>query len=508
MSNTAKGLIAGIAAVVLLGGGIAAMKLTEPKNENDSSSSLEENQNLSIYSGSADDIESVEVLNSNGGYTLTRTHKAEKKNEETTAAQTTAVTDDSKTSDVNTYTIKELENVKLDSSLIDNIPTNAATLTAQRIIDENPTDLSKFGLDSPKATVTVKFDGSDAKTVKLLVGNDTPAGDIYVKLGDSNTVYSVSSSFIKAYTYEKEYFVSLICVEKPADEDTPIVSSVVVDRADLDYDIELDYDPLSGGNSESGGTTATHVMSSPVNAYLNVSDSVKYTHGIFGLKASSVLSISPSEQELEFAGITNPLCTVTTTLEDGTRYVLKIGVKYGADGDSEKTRYIGYLEGTDVLWLFDSSSVPWVEMKPEDAMSSMVFGSYIYDVSGITINTADSALSFKCTGDSADNFKVSLDGKDFDFERFKSFYQALIKAPAEEICLTEDGIGDRLASVTITKTDGSPAENIEFYQAENNKVIIKKDGKVCFKCRASYVQKSLLPNIENVNGDSDFVTNW
>ena len=508
MSSTAKGLIAGIAALVLLGGGIAAMKLTEPEPDVDTSSSNQAEEALNIYNESADDIKTIEVSNNNGGYTLLRTYKADKNAEQTTAAETTSYDTTTNEDNQNTYTIKDLENVKLDNSLINNIPKNAASLKAQKLIDENPSDLSKYGLDSPQATVSITFDGSNAKTITLLVGNDTPAGDIYVKLSNNNTVYSVSSSFIKSYTYEKEYFVSLVCVEKPADEDTPIVSSVVIDRSDLDYDIQFDYDPLSGGDSESGGTTATHVMTSPVNAYLNVSESVNYTHGIFGLKASNVLSISPSEQELEFAGITDPSCTVTTTLEDGTRYVLKIGVQYGAEGDTEKTRYTGYLEGTDILWLFDSSNLPWVDMKPEDAMSSLVFGSYIYDVSGININTSDSALSFKCTGDSADNFKVSLDGKDFDLERFKLFYQALIKAPADEICLTEDGIGEKLAAVTITKTNGSPSENIEFYQADNNKIIIKKDGKVCFKCRASFVQKALLPNIANVNGNGDFVTNW
>lgn len=507
MSSTAKGLIAGIAALVLLGGGIAAMKLTEPKHD-DTSSSEPAEDNLSIYSESADDIESIEVTNSNGGYTMLRTHKAEKQSEQTTTSETAPASTGTDTADVNKYTIKDLENVKLDDSLISNVPTNAAALKAQKIIDENPSDFSKYGLDNPKATVSIKFDGSASKTIKLLVGNDTPAGDIYVKLSDSNTVYSVSSSFVKAYTYEKEYFVSLVCVEKPDDKDCPIVSSVVVDRSDLDYDMEFDYDPLSGGDSEQGGTTATHVMTSPVNAYLNISDSVKYTHGIFGLKASSVLSISPSEKELEFAGITNPACTVTTTLEDGTKYVLKLGIKYGEEGDTEGTRYVGYLEGTDILWLFDATSVPWMEMKPEDAMSSLVFGSYIYDVSGIDINTSDKALSFKCTGDSADNFKVTLDGKDYALDRFQSFYQALIKAPAEEICLTEDGIGEKIASVTITKSNGSPSENIEFYQADDNKIIIKKDGKVSFKCRASFVQKALLSNIANVNGSNNFVTNW
>ncbi len=487
MSGTVKGLIAGVISIAVIGGGLIALNLTEPKQEvSDSSSSDVEVASLEIYSGDKKDVKSISVENENGGYKFLRVKEAT----ETEAGE---------------YTIEELDGVALDTVLLENMPVNAASLTAEKLIEENAADMSKYGFDTPTAEVRIEFDGENAQTVDLIVGDDTPEGNVYVALKNSKDVYSVSSSFISAYAYEKEYFVSLVCVEEPSEEDYPIVQSVTVQRKDLEQDIVFEYDPYLDGEEEQGGTTATHIMTSPVEAYLDVSDSVNYTHGIFGLRASGVLSISPTEDELAIAGITNPLCIVTTVLEDGTSYVLKIGAEYGEEGN---TGYTGYLEGTDILWQFSKSSVLWADMKPEDAMASMIFGTYIYDISGLTIETEDTTRTFRFEGDSADNYKVMLDGKEYDNLRYTKFYQSLISAPAEEIYLDELTDNKRLAAVTIEKNNGRPDETVEFYEADNRQVIIKKNGKVSFRCRLSYLTNALLPNIEKLDTQEEFVTNW
>ncbi|MBR6599825.1 MAG: DUF4340 domain-containing protein, partial [Oscillospiraceae bacterium] len=232
MSGTVKGLIAGIAAIVVLGGGIAALKLTEPKPDTENSGLAETvTQDLTIYSGNSGDVSTIQVKNSNGGYTLKRTSVA-------TDTQPAV------------YTIEGLENVKLNESLVNNMPANASSLTALKIIEENAEDMSKYGLENTDIEVLVEFDGEEAKKVTLLVGNDTPEGNVYVALKNEKNVYSVSSNFISAYAYEKEYFVSTVCVEEPSEDDYPIVASVTVDRKDLEYDIVFEYDPYSDSDDE------------------------------------------------------------------------------------------------------------------------------------------------------------------------------------------------------------------------------------------------------------------
>lgn len=486
MSSGLKSLIAVAAAAVLLGGGVAVMKLTEPDEaaEKDDTAIAEEETVADIYSGDVNNLVSVEVKNSTGGYTVKRTAAA--------TDETQAVFD-----------IAGLEGIARDDSLVSSFGQNASTLTPVMVVDENPSDLSNFGLDKPAAEVTLTFDGSDAQKVTLLVGNDTPGGDRYVKLKDLPAVYTASASFIKSYTYEEEYFISKVILAEPDADDYPVVKKITIERPDLEKPVVFEYT----GENASGGTTATHVMTSPVKAYLDVSSSVDYTHGLFGLNAASVLSVHPSESELAVAGITAPSSTVTMTLEDGKVYKLRTGISYTGEEGSQKG-YTGYFEGTDILWKFNDYDVPWVTVKPDDVMSSLVFGSYIYDLKSLEITAGGKTEKFEFTGSDEESYSVKLNGNGFDLERYKSFYQAVIKAPAEEICTSDEGIGNLIASFTLKYNNGNPEEKIEFFEADGNKVIIKKDGEVCFKCHASFVNKSLLPNISAVEGTSDFVTVW
>jgi hypothetical protein len=116
-------------------------------------------------------------------------------------------------------------------------------------------------------------------------------------------------------------------------------------------------------------------------------------------------------------------------------------------------------------------------------------------------------LKFVGTGTSADDYEVTLNGEDFDLNRYKSFYQALIKAPAEELYLDEVE-GDPVATVTINLQIGGDPDVVEFYRIDDRKTVIVHNGVPSFACRTSFLEKSLLPNIANVNGDDDFVTNW
>ncbi|MBP1592589.1 MAG: DUF4340 domain-containing protein, partial [Oscillospiraceae bacterium] len=300
MSSGVKYLIAGVAVVALLGGGVFAMKMTDPakNSEEDSETSSSESETLApVYTGSSDDIVSIEVKNDAGGYTFVRKTKA--------TGEAQAV-----------FTVEGLDGIKLDSNLVDGFAVQAKELVPEKIIAEKADDLSNFGLDKPKAEVTVTYDGDSAGKAVILVGNNTPGGDIYVKTKDADTVYSVSSGFVKSYTYEKEYFISKTVLENPSDKEMPVVNSITIERPNLEKPIVLEYT----GENKSGGTSATHVMTSPVKAYLDVSKSADYTHGLFGLTADTVLSASPTEEELKVAGIAEPTCTVTMKCDDGKTY--------------------------------------------------------------------------------------------------------------------------------------------------------------------------------------------
>ena len=82
--------------------------------------------------------------------------------------------------------------VRADESEVTGITSNLATLTMQRVVDENPSNLGDYGLREPVAEVRFKTKGATGfKT--LQVGTKTPTGsDLYAKTADDKKVFLVS----------------------------------------------------------------------------------------------------------------------------------------------------------------------------------------------------------------------------------------------------------------------------------------------------------------------------
>jgi hypothetical protein len=83
------------------------------------------------------------------------------------------------------------DDFKVDKDVINSIAINFSSLIADKVIEEEAEDLTKYGLDKP-VTVTVKMDDGSVKAIE--VGNKTPTGSgYYVKEKDSRKVYTISS---------------------------------------------------------------------------------------------------------------------------------------------------------------------------------------------------------------------------------------------------------------------------------------------------------------------------
>ena len=227
---------------------------------------------------------------------------------------------------------------------------------------------------------------------------------------------------------------------------------------------------------------------------------------MFGLTAASVFEINPDENAMEFAGLNEPSCTVTMETDDGKKTVLKIGNSLNLDGTDY---YMGYIEGIDIIYAFTKDSLPWLEMQPLDVASSIVVGTYFYDIGAMTIETNDKKLEFTTEGDEKDNFSVKLDGEDYDTERFQNFYKYLIQTQAEEIYLDDPSESDLICSIKIKRNDGKSDETVQFYKGDGKTVIIKHNGVTSFINRINYDYVNvLLENIEKINSEEDFTNVW
>src|SRR5690348_10881927 len=82
---------------------------------------------------------------------------------------------------------------KADDSEISGITSSLGQLSIVRVVDENPTDLKGYGLDSPRIEVDFKASG-DKDYKKLLVGEKSPTGgNLFAKRNDDKKVFLIEA---------------------------------------------------------------------------------------------------------------------------------------------------------------------------------------------------------------------------------------------------------------------------------------------------------------------------
>ncbi len=87
---------------------------------------------------------------------------------------------------------------QLQQSKIDTVVDTVVSLPAQRVISENPKELSSYGLEAPRAEITLRTKKGTETTG--YIGNRTPQGDsYYFKKKDEPTVFTVAGYFVSRF---------------------------------------------------------------------------------------------------------------------------------------------------------------------------------------------------------------------------------------------------------------------------------------------------------------------
>lgn len=487
MKKNIKAVIACVGVLALAGGGYAALMLTDDTDDKPSVSSSNEPVAVipdAVLAYEKSDIKSVLVTNSNGGYEGVPTGETGEDG-------------------MPVFTIKGIEDLDVNYTLTASLTNSVSALGCDDVVEEDASDLEKYGLANPQAEVTVK---TSSETKTLLVGNESPtSGETYCMIDGENTVYLAATSSLAVFLNTKENFVSTTLIEASADGNDPIPEKITIDRADLDYDIVLEYDDTTNESGNTSGTLATHFMTEPVFSYLDVQKSQDATQGFFGLYAYAVVYAHPDETQKAAAGLAEPFCTVSMTTLEGESHTIRIGNQLNvADGNY----YAVMLDDIDVIYAVSADSLCWATITPGDITSKMIFGTYVWDIGKLEINVSNGeSVLFTGSGTSLDDYEVTKNGEKADAARFQEFYQYLLKTSAEEFVIDEQAQGEPTVTIELETQDGKTNQVVKFYKADGKKSLITVNDVPCFKCRTAYVDL-LIENLSKFDTNEEFVMNW
>ncbi len=433
-----------------------------------------------LYSNKLDDLAVLTIENEHGSYKVERVE----------------------IDGTNVWTIKEIANLPLSNTVITALTENAISVTAQQTVAENPEDISIYGLDAPLASVTAEFTDSSKTVRKLYVGNKTPKGTAhYFMMEGDPAVYTVNVGEMNCYLNDKWYAVVKTVFSAAAGTET-VIDKMTISRPDLDYDIVIEYDTRLDDEDNMVANSSLYVMTSPVFRELNPENCDAVTNGVFGLTATELGIVNPNEEDMDTCGITKPSAVLTVEANGGNNLHLTIGNEI-VDEDGNRGRFV-YVEGIDIIYVFENSLLPWLTLKPLDITTTMFTSNYIYSLTSLDITAADKKYDFEITGSSADDFAVTLDGQAADGDAFKNLYQFILRAPSTDVYF-EETTAEPVLTVDIRTTDGG--DLIEFIPSDNRQSIIRLNGKVTYKCATAYVDR-FISNLELYKNGEEIVTSW
>lgn len=499
MKKNTRIIIFSLIGIIVLGAVTAILLLTAPTDETESDTATDTvDTTVTLVEKTTAELTKLTVTNDEGTYDI--------------------LPNGTDTDGCILWTIEDVATAPLVQATFESAVKNAVSLSSSTVVEENVTDMAKYGLDEPVAVYTAHF--ADGTSFTLNIGNSVPnsATKTYISPADSTTVYIGSSSALGYFEYSKFDFINCQLLEAVSSENSPEISKLTVERADLEKPIVIEMLP----EAEEGDLNVfSYGLTSPYDIYLDLNNGTTYLYGLYGLTASEACWVGMEESDYALSGLDNPLCTVTM-LVNGKTYTLKVGAPIGTKSTSESgaetTSITGYYamfsEIPDVLYILDASTFPYMTMQASDCMSKLFLMPYINTLDKIIYKDSTQTLEFDLsyiapeTEDGNGTNEVYLGGEKLDIDRFKTLYQFMISARGEDI-YTDAERGDFIASLTYVYNDTSKTSDVvEFYASANDrKTVISLNGSNLFKVRQMFSTR-LVENVAAFLSGGDIELNY
>jgi len=316
--------------------------------------------------------------------------------------------------------------VVLNQTTVDDIAYSFARLYAERIIDEDPEDLSAYGLDKP--VVTARAFLKDGTVKVLYLGNRTPAGNTYYLMAEGDPkVYSVWMNHGERFSYELSDVRSRRLVEIKAEELTYLK---IARRDNPTIEIKIN-DEQSEDEAQFG--LGLWKMTQPYNEPMGVSGDRFQTvlNAISSLSGNVIKDfIEDDPQDISKYGLDDPLAELIVKDKENTLHLY-----FGRDTNDGKGVYFKTADVNSV-YTMEKSKTDILDTKPFDIVEKFAYIVNIDNVDKIIVEGRGKTHVLTLTRQTKKAEKEGeedevittymVDGKEVEEKPFKKYYQSLI----------------------------------------------------------------------------------
>jgi hypothetical protein len=404
-----------IAAVVLAG--LSAALWWSNKNEDEKAKKPPEEKSPKILSIKESDVVGLEIKKRGGEDTVLAKNASE------------------------VWSITAPKPLPADQSAVNTLVSSAASLYSDRLIDENATDLSSYGLAPAADEVTFKM--KDGKSTTLLIGDSNPAGnDVYAKLAGSGKLYTMASSSKTSFDKETKDLRDKRLLTFDQEKATRVELNAKKESIEFGRINSTDWQILKPKPLRADGFAVEELVRKLKEANMDL----------------SVAEDDAKKTAASFASGT-PVATVKITDPGGTQ---SIEIKKVKDDYFAKSSVV------DGVHKVAKDLGTGVDKGLDDFRNKKVFDFGFSDPTKIEFKDAKTATYVK-SGD-----KWTSNGKTMDSSTVQALVDKLRDLSATKF--VDTGFGLAQVEITVVSQDGKRTEKVLIAPATGGKFIAKREG--------------------------------
>lgn len=508
--STKIGLIAGVVALVLIGGLIALLIISPFGGNNDPGTVAPIDIGSIESTVDEDGIRTVKVPTDENGNLKEKTvgslvelqpsylTKIKIENEAGIYEFSCTTNSDGATS----YVLLGFEDYDLNKSNASQIGTAISTLEMAAVVDVTGENKADYGFGEPEGVATAEF--TDGSKVVIYIGDDAPGGVYkYVMLEGCDSVFSVAIADVAPLCLNlNDMFNTSIRSEYTtvSDEDFTYIK---LGGTHLAEELTLEHAP-------DGSLDAYYVLASHGNKPVSSNWGSFVVGSIKSLTAESVAFANPDSKTLAELGLDKPYATVeaeyvydnvsdeTGETTEETLLVSMICTEPDADG-------MVYMmdKGGKLVYVMKAESVDWSLVTAENLRSEYAFAPSYSAIKGLTVEADGESYAFSVdtviteetdpeTGEpvSTSEISVTCGDKAVDEAYFRILFDDLAYAPARGGAEASEKSSEKLITVTYEYSTEREPDTVVFYATDSQKVIPEVNGDV-----DSYIYKSDISGI-------------
>lgn len=421
----------------------------------------------------------------------------------------------------NLYSIVGFEDLFQIKAYFPEALTQACSVTATKLIAEDSQSLGDFGFNDPELVFEIKTEGNDA--ISLTVGSTTSDGSShYVIITGENDIYSVPvTTFPNLFMDKFDYLDKTVIngFDPNVATEIPYLNKVSITRKDLETPIVFDSF-VKGDLSENAVSQSTIRMTSPVEALISETSAQDYLYGNFGLIAESIVDINPTEEKLIEYGFDDPSSVFEIKYNDNINIKVTTGngieCEHAVDEDltghqHEFVSYYAMRDDSNTVYRVSTISMRWFEMQPKDIISTIAVLPSVFDLESVELTTSDDkTYTLKYETESSEDGKKSvtgatLDGKEVDSKDARQILQLLTLTDIQDLNY-ETPTSEAETTIKYNYLDGTN-NVVELFILEDRTAVISLDGNNAFVGRPALVDK-INNEIKKLESGSPVDINW